>query len=177
MKKIIKELLPYIMISVVVIILRVFVFSPTVVDGISMEPTLEDHNYLIGLKNQVTDIERGDIVVFPSIGNPEESNYIKRVIGVGGDTLEMKDDVLFINGEKQAEPYLNQARIEENAKKSSYPYTNDFKVEVPENQIFVLGDNRQHSGDSRMFGCITEEEVLSVAKFRILPIGDFGKLK
>lgn len=168
-----KELLSWFFIIVfsisVSFICKQYLFSPVVVEGASMEPTYEDQDVIIISK--ISDIKRFDQIVFQS--PIEDELYIKRVIGLPGDTIEMKDDVLYINGEKYEEPYVNR---KENRKK----YTEDFTLEeligektVPDGHVFVLGDNRLRSSDSRHYGIISMDEIVGVSKVRILPIKQF----
>lgn len=151
-----------------------FIFSPTVVKGDSMAPTFQDDDRVIVSK--ISDLNRSDLVVFHA---PEQENkdYIKRVIGLPGDTIEMIDDVLYINGEVVIEGYLHENK--QNA--TTHKLTGDFtlfeitgKTEVPEGSLFVLGDNRIVSKDSRYFGFISMESVVGVVKFRIYPFDDVG---
>src|SRR5690606_29210187 len=132
-------------------IIRVFLFTPIVVDGISMMPTLADGDKMIVNKIGYTigKPERFDIVVFHA---PEQKDYIKRIIGLPGDEVEYRDDVLYINGKAIEEPYLDQYKAET----IELPLTEDFTLEgkiqskvVPEGHVFVLGDNRRKSKDSR----------------------------
>ena len=90
-------------------LIRVFLFTPIVVDGISMMPTLEDGDRMIVNKIGYTigKPDRFDIVVFHA---PEQKDYIKRIIGLPGDTVEYREDILYINGEPLEEPYLNQVQ-------------------------------------------------------------------
>ncbi len=92
-------------------IIRVFLFTPIVVDGVSMMPTLENGDRMIVNKIGYTigEPKRFDVVVFHA---PEEKDYIKRVIGLPGDEVEYRDDVLYVNGEPFEEPYLDQYKAE-----------------------------------------------------------------
>src|SRR5690554_705973 len=137
---------------VLAIVIRLFLFAPIVVDGQSMWPTLEHNDRMIVNKIGYTigEPDRFDIVVFHA---PENKDYIKRVIGLPGDTLYYKNDVLYINGEKVKEPYIEQYK--EIVQKK--PFTENFHLrdvtgfeKIPEGHVFVLGDNRQHSKDSRI---------------------------
>lgn len=149
--------------------IRYFLISPVTVNGASMNPTLHDGEHLF--INKVSDPKRFDIIVFPA---PDEENaeYIKRVIGLPGDKVEYKEDQLYINDKKYDEPYLDS---EKDALKSGYlttdangdPNFNMAEIKgsngsliVPEGQLFVLGDNRQVSKDSRYIGFISQESVL-----------------
>lgn len=131
-----------------------------------MLPTYEDEDVIIVSKK--SKINRFDHIVFHA---PDEDEfYIKRVIGLPGDTIEMKNDVLIINGEEYDEPYV---------KREDYltQITENFTLEqitgektVPEGYIFVLGDNRAKSRDSRHYGLIPIDDVYGESKMRILPL-------
>jgi signal peptidase I len=157
---------------VIAFICRHFLFTPTKVLGESMEPTFENNNRI--LISKITEIEPFDMIVFHA---PDaDDNYIKRVIGLPGDSLEVQNDVLYINGKKVSEPYLN-----ENKKKNPYGITGDFTLKditghsrVPKGFIFVMGDNRLKSHDSREFGLIPNNSVLGEVKFRFFPFQEIG---
>lgn len=141
--------------------------TPVIVSGTSMSPTLKEAEKVIILKDN--NIKNGDIVSFEA---PDEENtyYIKRVIGIAGDTVEYKDDKLYINGKFIEEPYLDDLKNSERWKNANYatitpnftleslPATNTKKV--PENMLFVMGDNRIDSKDSRYFGFISVDKVI-----------------
>ena len=140
-----------------------------------MEPQLHNGDEMIMLKK--SKIDRFDIVVFPDPSGSQES-YVKRVIGLPGDELYVKDDQLFINNQVIEEPYLEP-------NKSNYPdeYTSDFslwntvgELRVPEGFYFVLGDNRPHSGDSRQFGLVPIDSVEGEAVFTYSPFEHFGRV-
>lgn len=132
-----------------------------------MQPTFENKDRIIVSK--VSKIDHFDTIVFHSPISKDD--YIKRVIGLPGDTIEMKNDVLYINGKAYEEQYLN-----ENKGKilSGITLTEDFKVTVPEGTLFVLGDNRQVSMDSRIIGSISDEAVIGEVKFRFYPFEQVG---
>lgn len=152
---------------VVAFICRKFIFAPITVQGVSMMPTFQENNKLIVSK--LTRIDRSDMVVFHSPISNED--FIKRVIGLPGDHVEMKNDQLLINGELYKEPYL-----QENKKNISLTetLTEDFQVDVPKNYLFVMGDNRRHSNDSRKFGFIHEDSIIGEVKLRFFPIQKIG---
>lgn len=152
---------------VIVFICRNFLFSPETVKGESMVPTFQDNNRVIISK--ISQVKRFDLIVF----NAPDSNsqYIKRVIGMPGDRIEMKNDRLYINGKSYNEPYVNRPNI------PTEKVTEDFTLKeltgratVPKGSLFVLGDNRLVSKDSRSFGYITENSVVGVVKFRYYPL-------
>lgn len=156
---------------IVAFIIRAFFFTPIVVDGSSMEPTLQDQNRMIVTK--IGEPNRFDIVVFHA---PDGRDFIKRVIGLPGDRIEYKDDILYINGEPYEEPYLNEYK----QKVMDGPLTDSFTLEetavrsdlVPEGHIFVLGDNRRGSTDSRHIGAIPMEKVVGTTKIVYYPINE-----
>lgn len=158
-------------------ICRHFLFSPVTVYGESMSPTLANHEKVIVSK--VGEIHRFDIIVFHALD--EDAYYVKRVIGLPGDSLEIKNDTLYINGKPYAEPYLkqNKAHIEEGSK-----LTGDFtlkeitgKSTVPKDSFFVMGDNRRISKDSRMFKFISAKSVVGKVELSYYPLKDLGMPK
>ena len=109
-----------------------------------------------------------------------DEKYIKRVIGLPGDTVEMKNDVLYINGKVTEEPYLDEIKNELIFDK----LTGDFtlteitgEARVPEGYIFVMGDNRLYSKDSRFFGFVSEDAIMGEVKLRLYPLNKIGLLK
>ncbi|MDS9470562.1 signal peptidase I [Sporosarcina pasteurii] len=157
-------------------IIRVFLFTPIVVDGVSMMPTLADGDKMIVNKIGYTigKPDRFDIIVFHA---PEQKDYIKRIIGLPGDEIEYRDDVLYVNGQAMEEPYLDKYKAES----EELPLTEDFMLEdkisskvVPEGHVFVLGDNRRKSKDSRHIGVVPIDEIIGKTKFVFWPMKDFG---
>lgn len=161
-------------------IIRYFLFTPIAVDGESMMPTLEDGDRMIVNKigYKIGEPKRFDIVVFHA---PEQKNYIKRVIGLPGDTLEYRDDQLYINGKPIDEPYLDayKAQITEGT------LTEDFTLEdlgvehgeIPEGYVFVMGDNRRYSKDSRHIGIIDQKEIIGNTSLIFWPFSDIKIVK
>lgn len=154
---------------------RSYLFASYVVDGKSMEPTLYDGNLLMVNKMiyDLTDINRFDVIVFHA---NEREDYVKRVIGKPGDHLKYNNDQLFINGEAIPEDYL--APFREN---DGEPLTEDFTLEdvtgemkVPEGKLFVLGDNRRKSLDSRYFGFVDQSSVVGKVDIRYWPVSQVG---
>lgn len=140
------------------VLIRGFLFAPFLVDGQSMVPNLADNERLIVNKliYFLRQPERGEVLVFHAT---HDKDYIKRVIGLPGETIEVKDDTLLINGKEHDEPYLSE--IKATYHESGMSYTMDFgPVEVPQGHIFVLGDNRPNSEDSRELGPIALEKVV-----------------
>ncbi|KGX88467.1 signal peptidase I [Pontibacillus litoralis] len=167
--------------SIAVIItffIRLFLFSPVMVEGPSMLPTLQSGDYLIVNKMSYTigDPERFDTIVFQAT---ESKKYIKRVIGLPGEHIEYKNDVLYVNGEPILEPFLEDKLSHLNENQS---YTFDFALEdipggyktIPDGYYLVLGDNRNNSTDSRRLGLISEERFIGKAQFAIWPFNRIG---
>jgi signal peptidase I len=129
----------------------------------SMVPTLEVGDRVLANKfiYRFTEPEKGDIVVFDSVDEEDDQTLIKRVVGVAGDRIEVQGGVLFVNGEEQEEPYLN----EEVPFEGSYGPT-----EVPEGHVFVMGDNRGNSADSRVFGPLPLENLKGEAFMVFWPV-------
>ncbi|XUD12583.1 signal peptidase I [Enterococcus sp. AZ170] len=176
-KELLHTILFFIGLAALLFLLRQFVFTPVVVKGHSMDPTLADGERVIALKN--TEIKRFDIVTFPAPDEPKK-NYIKRVIGLPGDTIEYKNDVLYINDKEVKEPYLDQFKDEVT---DGMPLTFDFtlnevtgETKVPEGEYFVMGDNRRNSKDGRMIGFISKDSILGDVKFVLWPLDRFGTI-
>ena len=153
----------------IVFIIRIFFFTPIVVDGASMEPTLQDDDRMIVTK--LGEPKRFDVVVFHAT---EEQDFVKRVIGLPGDRIEYKGDTLYINDTPYEEPYLDEAKkeVKEGVLTNSFtlrdtPVQSDV---VPEGHLFVMGDNRRNSKDSRHIGAIPIDEVVGTTKFVFYPI-------
>lgn len=161
MKEKIKEIIPYIVIILVVVLIRTFIITPVNVNGTSMNNTLEDNDTMIlnkiGIK--FSDLKRFDIVVIKT----NDTYLIKRIIGLPGEVIEYKEGKLFINGKKIKDPYYKNNN------------TNDFEsVKIPKNNYFVMGDNRSNSIDSRIIGVINKKDILGTTKLVIFPFRNFG---
>lgn len=174
-KDIVKNIISYIAIIVAVIIIRVFFIDPFRVDGASMNTTLSNGEIMILNKivYRKKDIQRFDIVVV-DIG---DKKIIKRVIGLPGETIEYKDNVLYINGEKMKDPYPSTETGDFDIK--DYP-----NGKIPGDSYFVMGDNRANSADSRIskdqnsdFGTFKRSQIKGRAKLVIWPIKKFGIVK
>lgn len=128
----------------------------------SMAPTLQigDH-ILVDRSSKARNPKRGDIIVFEYPKDPEK-NFLKRVVAIGGDRVEMRDAILYVNGNVISEPYLKQPDLDNSSKPSSL--SNYSEVVVPNNAYFVLGDNRDKSQDSRYFGFIEQDKIKGIAQ-------------
>lgn len=155
-KKIIKELLPYIIILLVVVIIRTFIATAVKVNGDSMYDTLEDGDILL-LNKMDSTYERFDIVVLSDdvIGEA----VIKRIIGLPGEEVEIQNGNVYINKVKLEDEYNN------------YFLSDMESIILSDDEYFVLGDNRAVSLDSRSFGAVSENDVLGTVTFGIFPFG------
>ena len=136
------------------------------VDGYSMEPTLHTGEFVIVNKiaYKVGEAERGDIVVFHYPRNPEQE-YIKRVVGLSGDELEVRNGQLFVNGQLLDEPYI----------KTPPAYQGSWTV--PQDALFVLGDNRNNSSDSHNWGEVPFDLIIGKAIFVYWPPTEWGVIE
>jgi signal peptidase I len=133
-----------------------------IVQGPSMEPTFYTGQFLIVSRATYlfSQPQRGDIIVFHYPGNPDE-DYIKRVIGVPGNTVEIRDLQVYVDGVRLDEPYINEVCEPSHCHDGIWP--------LNQNQYFVMGDNRNHSSDSRAFGPIGREFIVGEAWIRYWP--------
>jgi signal peptidase I len=166
------SLLRDIAISIVLaVILIVFIYQPVKVEGTSMMPALTDqerifinkYTYKLGSGS----IERLDLVVFHYPYDPSQS-YIKRIIGLPGDNVEIDDGTVYVNGVKLDEPYV-PAKYRDHI---SVP-----KETVPTNSYFVLGDHRSSSNDSRAWGFVSRKEIYGKAVFIYWPPSKIGRVR
>lgn len=172
---VVKEILSWVkeisIILVIVWLIITFVAQNTKVSGHSMESTLSDGDYLVinKLIYRFAKPARGDIIVFPHNGDKSEI-FIKRVIGLPGDTIELKHGYVYVNGVELQENYIDEKN--ETIGNIEYPFT------VSEGQYYVMGDNRNNSFDSRYVevGTVPLEQIIGKASIRIWPAKRFGLL-
>lgn len=157
---------------VIVIPIRYLIFQPFFVKGQSMEPNFENGDYLIidELSFKFRDPQRGEVVVFKYPQNPSQK-YIKRIIGLPGETIEVKDGKVAISN--QEEEVLDE---------SGYLPENVFtpgevKISLEENEYFVLGDNRISSSDSRRWGTLSGNNIIGRVFFRAWPFTVLAKIE
>lgn len=175
-KSIITEIARYAFGVVVVVACAFFIVTfigqRTEVNGSSMESTMSDKDNLIvdKITYRFSSPERFDIVVFPHVGSDnKEVYYIKRIIGLPGETVQISNGTIYINDVPLEENYGRE--VIKDAKLAASP------VKLNENEYFVLGDNRNYSSDSREFGAVSGDIIVGRAVFRIYPFKKFGKLK
>lgn len=154
-----------------VLLIRAFVIEPFSIPTESMCDTIEVGDSVLAEKITLElsgNVSQGDIIVFENPErDPEKDVLCKRVIARGGQTVDLKDGSVYIDGKKIAEDYAKGDSYPlyfGKAKRISYPY------KVPEGEIWVMGDNRENSADSRYFGAISEDSVIGICVMRYLPV-------
>ncbi|MDB5225089.1 MAG: signal peptidase signal peptidase [Candidatus Adlerbacteria bacterium] len=164
------ELLKFVVVAAVIVLpVRLFVAQPFIVSGESMDPTFKNGQYLIvdELTYRLEDPKRGDVVIFRYPRNPSEF-FIKRIIGLPGETVTIQDGTVSVMGADGSAVALNEPYVKNigNGRDSSYPLGAD--------EYFVMGDNRPESSDSRIWGVLPRENMIGRALVRLLPVGDAG---
>jgi len=154
---------------VIAIFIVVFVVQPVKVEGTSMQPRLVDQERIFVNRfiYQFKNITRGDVVVF-RYPRDHRKSFIKRVLAVPGDEVEIRNGMVYLNGARISEPYVNPEFLDNR----SFP-----NVIVPRGQYFVLGDHRSSSNDSRNWGFVSQELIYGKAFFSYWPFAHFGVVK
>ena len=182
----IKEFLGWIKSTVITCIITIavitYIVSPAVVNGASMMPTYEDGDIVLLniIGKNISGVERFDVILFEA---PNGETYIKRVIGLPGDHIAYENDTLYINDEANEEAYLDvyKKQLLDNS-----PLTEDFTLQsatdystIPEGYLFVLGDNRRNSLDSRYasVGLVPMEKIFGKTNIRLYPLDSIGIVK
>lgn len=153
---------------VLALLIQQFVVKPFAIPSPSMEPTLVEGDRV--LVNRLTYHFRapkaGDVIVFHPPGRPESDPFIKRVVAVGGDTVAVRDGLLYVNGVPRDEPFIKE-----------HPILDDSpEVTVEEGYVWAMGDNRNNSGDSRVFGPVSIDAIMGKAFAVYWPLGHLGGL-
>lgn len=160
MKDKIKELIPYVVIVVVVVLFRTFIATPIKVNGTSMYNTLKGNE--ICILNKLAKLDRFDIVVLDY--QYDNDHLIKRIIGMPGETIEASNGYIYINDRKIVDKY-------------GYGDTDDFeKVTLKSDEYFLMGDNRAVSKDSRIIGPVKEKDIKGTTNLIIFPFNRIGKI-
>ena len=154
-------------------IIRTFIAEPRYIPSESMLPTLEEGDRLVVEKVSYYfhPPQRGDVIVFePPIqlrlqGYKKEQAFIKRVVGVGGETVAVVDGKVYINNQLLPEEYILES-----------PHYNLKPITIPDSQLFVMGDNRNNSNDSHIWGVLPRENVIGHAVFRFFPFKRIGSV-
>lgn len=151
-------------------LIRSFIVQPFVVQGQSMEPTFHGQEYLIVNKigYRLNEPKRGEIIVFRSPVDLSQ-NYIKRVVGLPGEKVTIKDTQVFVNEKLLREDYtLAEQTLSGAVGKFST------EIQLGSQEYFVLGDNRDHSSDSRRWGTLPKQNIIGKAVLKIFPPTNFG---
>lgn len=158
MKEKLKELVPYVVIVIVVVLIRTFIATPIKVNGSSMYDTLKGNEICILYK--LGKINRFDIIVTEY----ENEKLIKRVIGMPGETIEVENGFIYINDKRIKDDY-------------GYGETDDFeKITLNDDEYFVMGDNRKISKDSRLIGPVKEKDISGTTNLILYPFNKIGKI-
>ncbi len=163
---------------VIAITVRSLILQQFYISGPSMESTMfQDNRVLVNkLSYRLHDIHRGDVVVFDRVTVDGEvvqhDDLIKRVIGLSGETISIKDCQVFVDGKLLAEPYLNDYDLAQSSVDDRCRVPMMDETLIPEDHLFVMGDNRPQSFDSRMFGSIEQNLVVGRAFVIIWPFGE-----
>jgi signal peptidase I len=157
-----------IIIVILAAVIRLFVIQPFIVDGQSMEPNFQNNDYLITEKISFhfAEPKHGETVILRPPDNPSV-NYLKRIIGVPGDTVNIKNGDVYLNGKKLDEPYID-------GQKTLTVKNEEINISLKQDEYFVMGDNRNHSRDSREIGPVPRHNLISHVWIRLFP---FNKIK
>lgn len=166
--------------EVIVFAIAIFLFvyllvlQPHKIKGASMQPNFPDGEYILSdkLSYRFGDPERGDVIIFEAPGTDGEE-FIKRILGLPGETVSIIDDHVYINGEKLIENYLPNEFI---TAPGAFLKEGEKKV-VPEDNYFVVGDNRNHSSDSRAWGFVGRDAIVGRAWVVYWPLSSLGTIK
>lgn len=163
---------PVVLAFAIFMMVYLFLFQPHKVDGRSMYPNFHDREYILTDKISYRrfDPQRGDVIVFHAPPPYENSDFIKRIIGLPGETILLKDNQIFINGSKLNEIYLpaNLITSEKSFLREGIPYP------IPQDYYFVMGDNRSFSSDSREWGPVAKKSIVGKAWVRYWPVDRIG---
>ena len=176
MKDNIKELIPYLIIVIIVVLIRSYIITPVIVRGDSMDDTLEDGQvlFLSKISYRFQKIKRFDIIV---IKDTDGDLIIKRVIGKPGDYVECKDNILYINGKKVKDIYGNGETPNFTLEEICDITNTNCNKKIPKDRYLALGDNREVSADSRVKGLFTKKQILGKATLRIWPLNKIKIVK
>ena len=151
---------------IIAIFIVIFVIQPVKVEGTSMQPRLIDQERIFVNRfiYRFRDVQRGDVVVF-WFPKDRSKSFIKRVVGVPGDQVEIREGIVYVNGSRVPEPYLRP---------EFQDYRSFRKTIVPPGQYFVLGDHRNSSNDSRSWGFVAQPLIYGKAIFSYWPFSRLG---
>jgi len=161
------EIFKIVIVSLAIVIpIRYFLIQPFFVKGASMEPNFEDGEYLVidEISYQFREPQRGEVVVFRFPGNRSQF-YIKRIIGLPGETIEIKDQQIMIKNQSNPSGFI----LNESSYLQNIPAMGDYKVNLKNDEFFVMGDNRAASYDSRRWGPLPKKDLIGRVLFRAWP--------
>jgi signal peptidase I len=171
MSKILDALQPVVLAFAVFMMVYLFLFQPHKVDGNSMFPNFHNREYILTDKISYRrgNPQRGDVVVFHA-PPPNTSDFIKRIVGLPGETIMVRGGFVYINGRQLPEVYLPNTFVtsEKSFLREGVPYA------IPLNYYMAFGDNRNYSSDSREFGPISKDSIVGKAFFRYWPLSEAG---
>lgn len=149
------------------VVIYAFLFRPYQVNGLSMYPTFENGEYVLTnlISKRFTDYNRGDVIVFHS-PTEKDKDFIKRIIGITGDSVSVNEGHVYLNGEMLEEDYLPANYVTNGGSFLS----EGSQVNIPENSYFVLGDNRSNSSDSREWGFVPQDMIIGKSFFVYWPL-------
>ena len=162
-----------VLVLIAALLIRSFIAQPFVVEGKSMEPTLHNAEYLIvdKIEYRLHGPQRGDVIVFKAPEAPDQ-NYIKRVIGLPGETVTIKDSSVFVNGTLVDEHYIANPRTTTASTGDNPTFFLEQKLGATD--YFVMGDNRDHSSDSRRWGPLPKQNIIGKADVVLFPFNQLG---
>ncbi len=167
MKTFFREILVIVIIAIAIFVGLQFIVEDFVIKEYSMEPNFQEGQrvYVFKLAYKLHEPERGDVIVFhpPPPYNPKATPFIKRIIALPGDTVEIKMGSVYINGSQLHEPYINEP-----------PNYTFHQYKIPEDNYFVLGDNRNNSNDSHTGWTVPRQSIIGKAWLSIWPLGEWG---
>lgn len=174
-QKLLRDVVEVVAVALTLYLAAAFSLETVHVVGDSMFPTLENQDLLLASKldYRVHDPQRGDIIILKSPIDPSR-DYIKRVIGIPGDHVLIRDYAVIINGRRLEEPYVQSWFTG-----ADWPVIPDAPdgEEIPPDRYFVLGDNRDHSSDSRLFGWVSRNQIEAHAVLRVWPLPHAGSIQ
>jgi signal peptidase I len=160
-------------------LIRTFLFQQYYIDGPSMQTTLSPRDRVLvnKLSYKLHDVNRGDVVVFDRVSGADHDDLIKRVIALPGETIEIRNCVVFIDGQTLQEPYLDAIQVAQTEpSKRCGSHVDMSPTTVEDDHVFVMGDNRVQSFDSREFGSIESSMIRGRAFVAVWPFGAWAWL-
>ncbi len=176
-KEWIKNIGELVLVAILTYLIFTYIVKPVSIEGHSMMPSINDADLAIvdtiGLRQN--GVKRFDVVIIDC--DRLQERLIKRVIGLPNETIEYKNDRLYVDGRYIAEPFLDKQYMKDTIAESGLTrFTSDFKITLKDNEYFVMGDNRPHSEDSRAVGTFGREDFIGKNGFIIFPFSHFGYL-